>query len=949
MKLIFDDIVQYLKAGNWVTAAQLMGAICHFAADATMPLHSTYDYWIGGMHTTFEGVANSHSNSTEMSVPTNYVPQYLDDITNAALVTLAGSFDFTDEDPNGGPNLSDFLEVGTTWNDWIKSMTENRIRAAVQFTANVWYTAMVQAGLVSTVTSSVDAITPYWKNSIPFTITATASENSQSVSLYYRHSTDNSSWGGWTFFENDYSSPYSWSFTTQGNGYYGFYSIARKGDNVESPPAVADAMCVVDRVAPASSIDVISPYWWASTSFQITATASDATSGVKTVSLYYRHSGDNANWDSWAIYVTSTASPWKWSFTAPSGNGYYEFYSIAVDMANNAEQAPTAADARCGVDTVAPASSIDVISPYWWTSTSFQITATASDATSGVKDISLYYRYSTDNSSWSAWALYGTDTVAPWMWSVVAPSGNGYYEFYSIARDKATNAESAPTEADTRCRIDIAGPPAPAKSSPADGTTTNNNKPTFTWSATTGNLSGIARYELWVDDNLDFSSPEILENTDNVTTSYTSTIELLNGNYLWRVRAWDQAGNPSPFEQAWIFAINTTPSVVRRGVEVSISLGSWSGTPGASLTYTVTVTNTGNVTEDYNLSATDNLGWDLTLPSSITDVAPGRDRRVTLIVEIPDNAADGDSSKITVTATSSENTEVENSASCMARCVEIVADVTSLTISPSRFALFPGYSGQVQSLTATLRVGNNPLPNKQITWSVTAGAGSVSPSSGTTDALGQVSVVYTASAVTDETSQVTITASFAGDNQYQASSENSLGIPATRVIVNISSTGGTVVITVIEINVTVNLLVVPENALFENTAIDVVQKPPENLPTYVMVSNIFDIGPNGTNFNMPSTLTLPYNENEIPLGMSEDNLAIYRRISGGDGWELVGGNVDKATNTISVQINHLSEYAVMASIGGSAAESGGLPLLTIGVIIAVILIIAVIAIFIRRR
>jgi hypothetical protein len=270
-----------------------------------------------------------------------------------------------------------------------------------------------------------------------------------------------------------------------------------------------------------------------------------------------------------------------------------------------------------------------------------------------------------------------------------------------------------------------------------------------------------------------------------------------------------------------------------------------------------------------------------------------------------------------------------------------------MTVSPFAFPLFPGYSGQVQALTATLRVGNNPLPNKQITWAVTAG--SVSPSSGTTDALGQVYVVYTAPAVTDNTPQVTITASFAGDNLYQASSGTSLGMPAVRVVENIGSGGGTVEVYIAEIDATVDLLVVPENALSENTAISVVQNIHENLPNYLMVSRIFDIGPNGTNFVKPSMLTLPYNEDEIPLGMSEDNLAIYLRIGEGDGWELVGGNVDKATNTISVQINHLSEYAVMASNGGSAAESGGLPLLLIGVIIAVVLIVAVIAIFIIRR
>jgi len=277
-----------------------------------------------------------------------------------------------------------------------------------------------------------------------------------------------------------------------------------------------------------------------------------------------------------------------------------------------------------------------------------------------------------------------------------------------------------------------------------------------------------------------------------------------------------------------------------------------------------------------------------------------------------------------------------------------VAQSTSLSIFPSCFALFPGYSGQVQSLIATLRDGNNnPLPNKTITWS--AALVSVNPSSGTTDASGQVFVVYTAPTVTAGTS-VTITASFAGDSQYRSSSATSSGIPATQVSENISaSAGGTVVINVIGTNVTVNVLVVPPNALRENTTINIVQKPPENLPTYAMVSPISEIGPSETTFATPSTLTLPYDENKIPSGASEDNLAIYRRTSAGGSWELVGGNVNKAANTISVQIDHLSEYAVMASVSTVGVGGGELPLLTIGVIIAAISIIAVIALLIKRR
>jgi len=683
MEWIFDNIVQYLKDGDWNTAAQLMGAICHFAADATCPLHATWDYGAspGYHHSEYETAVNNHIG--EISIPiSDYVPQELDDITNAALATLAESFDFTDEDPNGGVNICDFLEVGISWNDTIKSITEDRLRAAIQFTANVWYTAMVRAGLVGSV-SWVNSITPYWRTSIPFTITATAYSSNgyvKNVALWYRHSTDNSSWDNWTLYGIDYSTPWEWSFNAPlGDGYYEFYSLVTDDlNNQESPPAVADARCGVDTVAPASSVNAISPYWW-TTSFQITATASDSTSGVKNVSLYYRHSTDNSSWDNWTFWGTHTTPPWSWSFGAPLGGGHYQFYSIAGDKVGNVESAPSSADAMCGVDTVAPASSVNAISPYWWT-TSFQITATASDAASGVENVSLYYRYSTDNSGWSALALYGTDTAGPWIWSFIAPSGSGYYEFYSIARDKATKIESTPTEADARCGVDNAAPPAPAKTSPADGTITDNS-PTFTWVATTDDLSGIARYELWVDDDPNFSSPEVLENTaDNITLNFISPA-LADGNYSWRVRAWDQAGNRSNFETPWMFSVTTIPW----NVEVTVSPSGNSGKPGENVTFTVTVTNTGNMADNYNLTVGDNSGWGLTLSeNSLLDVENGASRTVTLTATIPTTGAENyTQDNITVTATSTENSAVSDSASCIAHVIAEVIRGVDVSISPS--------------------------------------------------------------------------------------------------------------------------------------------------------------------------------------------------------------------------------------------------------------------------
>ena len=88
---------------------------------------------------------------------------------------------------------------------------------------------------------------------------------------------------------------------------------------------------------------------------------------------------------------------------------------------------------------------------------------------------------------------------------------------------------------------------------------------------------------------------------------------------------------------------------------------------------------------------------------------------------------------------------------------------TTISISPPSFTL---QSGGSTTLTATLTSENLALAGKTIAWS--AARGSVSPSSGVTDNLGQVTVTYTAPTTTTEDFG-TIQATFAGDNQYQVS------------------------------------------------------------------------------------------------------------------------------------------------------------------------------------
>ena len=89
--------------------------------------------------------------------------------------------------------------------------------------------------------------------------------------------------------------------------------------------------------------------------------------------------------------------------------------------------------------------------------------------------------------------------------------------------------------------------------SPSDSTWLANNKPKLQWNSTADNVSGVWKYQLYINENL---------NVDDVFANVTSILpasNLSDGSYLWYITANDSAKNIRQSNSKWLLRIDTTP------------------------------------------------------------------------------------------------------------------------------------------------------------------------------------------------------------------------------------------------------------------------------------------------------------------------------------------------------------------------------------------------------
>ena len=81
------------------------------------------------------------------------------------------------------------------------------------------------------------------------------------------------------------------------------------------------------------------------------------------------------------------------------------------------------------------------------------------------------------------------------------------------------------------------------------------------------------------------------------------------------------------------------------------------------------------------------------------------------------------------------------------------------------------------------------------------------------------------------------------------------------------------------------------------------------------VGPVVDFGPEGTTFNEPVTISVPYDHTFLPKGTSEDS--IRPAYWNGQSWVVLAGVVDKSADTVSVKLKDFKGVAVLAVVVGA--------------------------------
>ncbi|MDA3835324.1 MAG: hypothetical protein PF495_18240, partial [Spirochaetales bacterium] len=255
------------------------------------------------------------------------------------------------------------------------------------------------------------------------------------------------------------------------------------------------------------------------------------------------------------IYISNIGennSPWKnttsyWQSTGLTANSEYSFKAKSRNLLT-LENAYTGTRSTYTLAQT-PSASCDRSSGEWYNTETFTFTNSRSWGIGGVE----YYRYVFDqNSTHPTW----TDTETQWASGTnpVDATGDGNDWYLHLKSYNAVNRGSGTADYGPYY-YDGTASNVPAPVSPVDNYSTINTTITFDWSDVSDpGGSGVGGYLLQVDDDINFGS--INYSSSTLAGASQAEIVFTEGDYYWRVRSSDTAGNYSLWSSTSALSIN---------------------------------------------------------------------------------------------------------------------------------------------------------------------------------------------------------------------------------------------------------------------------------------------------------------------------------------------------------------------------------------------------------
>ena len=110
-------------------------------------------------------------------------------------------------------------------------------------------------------------------------------------------------------------------------------------------------------------------------------------------------------------------------------------------------------------------------------------------------------------------------------------------------------------------------------------------------------------------------------------------------------------------------------------------------------------------------------------------------------------------------------------------------------------------------------------------------------------------------------------------------------------------------------------------------SIDEMEAPPDPPKESNRIGLTYDLEPDGATFDPPISLTFHYDPDEIPEGVSEENLIIAMWDEEASEWVDLECVVDPETNTITASVSHFTAFTVVAFSHPAAFETSYLTIL----------------------